>query len=139
VALLADGGLNERQLQRFFREGDPASGARTATVRYAVQTAYFRGGYQLPVGKLGSVTPYVQADWYDNPEIVESKDLGGDAEAGQSDDGAFLKYTVGTVLRPVPEIALKLDGSAHQFQYNGTTVLYPEVRVSFSYLWQFDL
>ena len=139
VAQLAEGGLNERQLNRFFQEGDPANGTRNPNVQYGVRTAYLRAGYQVPVGAKGSVTPYLQGDYYANPEIVESKDLGGDAEAGQSDDGSFLKYTVGTVIRPVPEIALKLDGSAHQLQYNGATVFYPEVRVSFSYLWQFDL
>ena len=113
-----------------------ANGAVVESVDYAVQTAYVRAGYAVGVGKQASVVPYVQGDWYSNPEIVNDKDLGGDAEAGLADDGQFLKGTAGCVIRPVPEIALKLDGSAHVIQFNGATEVYPEARVSFSYLWQ---
>lgn len=139
VASLADAGLNPRQLKRFFQDGDPARGVADTSVQYAVQTAYLRAGYQFPLGGEASLTPYVQADWYSNPETVADKSVGGDAEAGLADDGRFLKYTAGFVARPVPEVAVKLDGSAHQLTFNDRQVLYPEVRVSFSYLWQLDL
>jgi len=138
VALLADGGLNPRQLDRYFVAGDPSRGTSANAVQYAVQTAYVRAGYAIDVGQKASATPYVQGDWYSNPETIADKDLGGDAEAGLADDGSFFKYTVGAVLRPVPQVALKLDGSAHQLQYNDETVVYPEARVSLSYTWQLD-
>ncbi|MDD9940239.1 MAG: hypothetical protein OXU20_04155, partial [Myxococcales bacterium] len=66
---------------------------------------------------------------------IAKKDLGGDGEAGISDDGKFQKYTLGTVFRPVPQVALKLDGSAHVQDFNGKSEFYPEIRISFSYLW----
>ena len=139
VAQLADAGLNARQLERFFVDGDPSKGVGPLAVQYAVQTAYVRAGHQVAMGKQGSITPYIQADWYHNPELVEAKSYGGDGEAGMADDGTFFKYTAGTVIRPFPEVALKLDGSVHQLTYNGATEFYPEVRVSFSYLWQLDI
>lgn len=138
VAALADAGLNDRQLARFFEDGDPTQGVAPLAVQYTVQTAYLRAGYQIPIGDRASVTPYVQGDLYDNPEVINNKDFGGDAEAGQADDGRFLKYTAGTVIRPVPQVALKVDGSAHQLQYNGESIFYPEIRFSLSYLWQLE-
>lgn len=138
VAALADAGLNAQQLERYFTDSDPAQGTTGNAVQYTVQTAYLRAGYAVDVGTRASVTPYAQADWYQNPETVANKDVGGDAEAGLSDNGVFLKYTVGTVLRPVPEVALKIDGSAHQLTYNDALTFYPEVRLSLSYLWQLE-
>ena len=136
VAMLADADLNDRQLDRFFTGGDPTKGPAALNVQYSVRTAYVRAGYQVPIGKNASITPYGQADYYSNPETISQKDFGGDSEAGISDDGAFFKYTLGAVIRPVPQVALKLDGSAHQMQFNGETVFFPEARVSLSYMWQ---
>jgi len=133
---LADAGLNARQSARYFVDGDPENGVNDGKVTYVVQTWYGRAGYQIPVGDKASITPYGQVDYYSNPETIAEKDFGGDNEAGLSDDGRFFKYTAGTVIRPVPQVALKLDGSAHAHLYNGEPVVYPEVRVSLSYLWQ---
>lgn len=135
VVALADAGLTPGQLDRYFEGGDPANGVTKPAVSYTVRTGYLRAGYDVPLGHAASITPYVQGDWYANPEVVQEKDVGGDDEAGLTDDGQFLKYTVGTVIRPVPEVALKVDGSAHQFQFNGETVVFPEIRFSLSYLW----
>jgi len=55
VAQLADGGLNPRQLQRFFVKGDPSQGVADLAVQYAVQTAYVRAGHQFALGKQGSL------------------------------------------------------------------------------------
>ncbi|MED5371249.1 MAG: hypothetical protein VX899_09560 [Myxococcota bacterium] len=135
VMAMADGGLSEAQMERFFTGGDPTKGVRTQA-EYIVRASYIRAGYQIAIGENRSITPYLQTDYFSNPEIVASKSLGGDGEAGLSDDGAFYKYTAGVVLRPVPQVAMKLDGSAHHHQYNGETVFYPEGRVSVSYMWQ---
>jgi len=134
VAALADAGLNPRQEERFLPGGEAVEGP----VKYAIRTAYLRAGHQFPVGKEASFTPYIQGDYYSNPETIANKDFGGDNEAGLSDDGVFYKYTAGAVIRPVPQVALKLDGSAHQMQFNGETTYFPEVRVSLSYLWQLE-
>jgi len=136
LASLADAGLNNRQMSRYFVNGDPEAGTRGGPVSYVVQTWYGRAGYTIPIKDKASVMPYGQIDYYSNPETIAEKDFGGDAEAGLSDDGQFFKYTVGSVIRPVPQVALKLDGSAHAHLYNGEPVIYPEVRVSLSYLWQ---
>lgn len=107
-------------------------------VDYTVRTAYVRAGYEFPVGR-GNITPYGQADWYSNPETLPIKDYGGDNEAGWSDNGAFVKLTAGTVVRPIDPVALKLDTSAHLTPIDGSLNIYPEVRVSLSYLWDIDL
>ena len=139
VAGLVDAGLNGAQADRFFVDGDPALGTNTAGVQYSVQTAYIRTARDFAVGDNAALTPYAQVDWFRNPETVADKSVGGDNEAGLSDDGQFFKYTVGTIFRPVPQIALKIDGSAHHMLLHDTQVFYPEVRVSFSYLWDAGL
>jgi|GEM_PF-774240 len=139
LALMAeDGGLNAAQRDRFWVNGDPTQGINRRA-RYAVNAFYFRGGYEFAVGTLSSITPYAQFDYYSNPETVNNKDLGGDAEAGLTDNGAFEKYTLGVVLRPVPQAALKIDGSGHRQNFNGKSEFYPEVRFSLSYLWELSL
>lgn len=132
---LADGDLNQRQLERFFVNGDPMQGV-VPEANYAVQTFYVRAGYELAFESGFTLIPYAQADFYKNPETVASKDLGGDAEAGITDDGQFWKVTAGAVVRPVPQVAFKVDGSAHIQQFNGESVIYPEIRLSLSYLWE---
>lgn len=131
----SSGSLNPAQLDRLFVGGDPSASVRT-DADYAIDTAYIRAGYEIPVGQLASVTPYLQFDYYENPETVNDKDLGGDNEAGLTDNGKFEKYTVGAVLRPVPQVALKVDGSGHRQDFNGKSEFYPEVRFSLSYLWE---
>lgn len=135
VLKLVEGHLHPRQRERFFVNGDPSQGVNT-DAQYSVQTFYFRGGYEFALADQMTLTPYLQADYYSNPETVTSKSLGGDAEAGRSDDGEFWKFTVGAVYRPVYPVALKIDGSGHLQQFNGETVFYPELRVSLSYLWE---
>jgi hypothetical protein len=136
--LAADGSLNPEQLQRFFVNGDPAQGDRPQA-KYTIHTGYLRAGYEFTIGQLSSITPYLQFDYYRNPETVKNKALGGDHEAGLSDDGAFEKYTLGLVARPVSQVAAKLDASGHRQVFNGKSEFYPEVRFSISYLWELAL
>lgn len=135
---LANANLNSRQLQRFFAGGDPM-GAVNEDASYAVQTFYLRAGYELPFFETIQLIPYAQVDYFENPETIAEKDFGGDNEAGLSDDGRFWKLTVGAVFRPVPQVALKVDGSAHVQKFNNETVFYPEIRTSLSYLWELEL
>jgi hypothetical protein len=136
LQLLADdGSLNPYQMRRFFEGGNPDNGFITKT-KYQVHTFYVRTGYEIALGDLSSITPYAQVDFYKNPEIVRTKDLGGDDEAGLADNNRFFKYTVGFVGRPVPQVALKVDSSVHQTKFNGKTEIFPEIRASFSYLWE---
>jgi hypothetical protein len=64
-----------------------------------------------------------------------NKDLGGDAEAGLSDDGRFTKQTLGLVYRPINTVALKVDSSNHSQKVGGTYKNYVEGRFSYSYIW----
>ncbi len=136
VQLLEGAGLNARQLARFGLDGDPSTmDAVNTNGDYKVSTFYVRTGYTFPVSGWGTFTPYLQYDYYKNPETVQSKSVGGDNEAGLSDDGLFHKSTIGSVWRPIDQAAVKLDASTHTQTYNGETLTYPEIRVSFSYLW----
>ncbi len=135
VMLLADGSLNQRQRSRFFEGGDPTAGVRTKAV-YNVRTFYTRIGYEFSIGTSSTLTPYGQFDYFNNEETIRDKDLGGDNEAGLADNGQFFKYTLGAVIRPIQQVALKLDVSAHQQRFNGETVIYPEGRCSLSYFWE---
>jgi hypothetical protein len=40
---------------------------------------------------------------------------------------------LGVVFRPLPNVAIKLDGSYHIQEYNGKKVSYPELRLDFSF------
>lgn len=147
VATLCDAGLNETQQKNFncaavARETDGALTAKAqqilaAQADYSVQTAYLRAGYAIETSVL-EITPYAQYDFYSNPEIIREKDFGGDDEAGIADDGTFSKATLGVILRPDPNVALKVDGSTHIQDVNGASEMYPELRVSLSYSWRLE-
>lgn len=135
---LLEAGLNPRQLAHFGLDGDaPTAADVPVEVSYTVQAFYARMGYAFETDA-GEIIPYVQLDFYRNPETIQSKRFGGDNEAGLSDDGQFIKPTVGIAYRPDPAVALKVDGSTHIQQFNEETVQYPEIRVSLSYFWQLD-
>jgi hypothetical protein len=68
-----------------------------------------------------------------HPESIQNKTYGGDDEAGLADDGIFWKPSAGVVFRPLPNVAIKLDGSYHIQEYNGKKVSYPELRLDFSF------
>ena len=127
--------LNSNQLNRFLI--DPTGPLEQANVNtdgsYAINTWYLRAGYSIYTSR-GEIAPYLQWDWYDNPETIASKKWGGDNEAGVSDNGTFNKATVGVVYRPVPNVAIKLDGSSHIYKLNGEQVQYPEIRFDVSYV-----
>jgi hypothetical protein len=130
----SDPPLNPRQRARLGLD-DPDNPAPVVDVEYDVKTVYVRTGYAIPV-KTWTLTPYAQFDYYDNPEIIDDQENGGDNEAGLTDDGKFYKSTLGLVIRPVSFIAIKLDGSTHTQQFNGESLTYPEFRSSFSFYWE---
>ena len=102
---------------------------------YDVTTWYFRLGYAIKTEEWGEITPYLQWDYYKNPEMIADKDLGGDNEAGLSDDGSFVKQTLGVVIRPDRQLAIKFDASNHAQEMDGEMENYAEIRSSFSYIW----
>jgi hypothetical protein len=133
----SDAGLIPRQLEQFFRDPDMPSEDNVITdVSYGVTAIYGRAGYEIPIYKQWTVTPYAQLDYYKNIETIGSEDFGGDNEAGLTDDGKFLKYTLGVVFRPVRFVAIKVDGSVHSQEFNGATYNYAEVRTSWSLYWE---
>jgi hypothetical protein len=114
---------NSTQLARFLV--DPTQPATESNVAieadYAVETWYLRKGYSFS-SRIGRLEPYAQWDWYRNPETIANKTYGGDNEAGVTDDGTFDKATLGVVFRPVPAVAVKLDGSSHRYRFHGSRV-----------------
>jgi hypothetical protein len=136
VAALIDAGLNPAQLERFFMDPDNPSEANVITdTNYQVRAAYTRLGYEFRAGTW-EFTPYAQVDYYTNPENIDSEDFGGDHEAGLSDDGVFLKSTLGLIVKPARFFAIKIDGSTHTQDFNGKSETYPEVRTQFSLYWE---
>jgi hypothetical protein len=145
LILVEQAGITPSQHQRFLNENAEAdnvideSDVRTK-VNYHVQTWYIRLGYNIQT-KAGQFVPYLFLDWMSHPEVIQNKDFGGDDEAGLADDGKFWKPSAGLVYRPIPNVAIKLDGSYHIQQYNGINVSYPEIRLDFSFAFsnnQFD-
>jgi hypothetical protein len=131
--------LNDAQLARFLV--NPAgSTTDVSNVNtdgdYTVQTWYFRGGYSIDTSK-GEIAPYLQWDWYKNPETIAKKTYGGDNEAGVADDGVFNKGTIGIIYRPIPLVAVKLDASSHYYRFHGEDVSFPEIRFDVSYTFGF--
>jgi hypothetical protein len=140
TVLLADpaASLSPIQYQRYFTDAFDDTPPTEAEVRreakYTAQTAYVRLGYEL---RDGMFTPYLQGDYYKNPETVPVRSFGGDFEAGYDDKGQFLKTTLGFMYRPLPAIALKVEYGAHLLQkWGGTSYVDPELRASFSLFWE---
>jgi hypothetical protein len=133
--VVTQAGINDAQRARFLL--DPAAPALLSNVRlsgdYTVTTWYGRAGYAIDT-RFAMVGPYVQWDYYSNPETIAAKRYGGDDEAGQSDDGIFSKFTSGVVIRPTPGIAAKLDGSVHRYTLDGRRVNYAELRFDVSFM-----
>lgn len=133
VTLIGNAKPNLTQRARFLI--DTSKAVTNANVQEAVsfdiQTWYVRGGYSFETS-FGEIAPYVQWDYYKNPETIASKTYGGDDEAGAADDGVFNKSTVGIVFRPTADVALKFDQSYHFYKADGVDVLYPEVRLDLS-------
>ncbi len=131
TALCTKNELNTAQRTRF-----NCGGTINEDGDYEVSTYYTRIGYTFDLGGLAAITPYFQYDVYENPEVIYNKADGGDAEAGLADDGMFTKLTLGTVYRPLPTIAMKLDYSQHLQEAGGKADNYGEIRFSFSYLFR---
>lgn len=138
LTVVREGGINPFQRARFL--GPNASKANDAltesdvitSTTFDVQTWYVRLGYNVR-SSIGQFVPYLFVDWMSHPENIANKTYGGDDEAGIADNGKFLKPSVGLVYRPIPTVAIKLDGSYHSQQFNGREVMYPEVRLDFSF------
>ena len=130
--------LSPAQYQRFFTDAfddtPPTQIDVIENAEYTAHSAYFRLGYELASG---AFTPYIQLDYYKNPEIVPLEDFGGDNEAGYDDRGRFLKGTLGFMYRPIPPIAFKLEYGSHLFmKWGGTSYADPDLRASFAYFWE---
>jgi len=138
VAVLSGTSVNDAQRARFLI--NPSASVAESNVRtaadFTVKTWYFRAGWSIETSH-GEVAPYVQWDWYSNPETIAKKTYGGDNEAGVADDGVFNKATLGVVYRPTPAVAIKLDGSSHYYLFHTSDVSYPEIRLDVSYTFGF--
>jgi hypothetical protein len=135
VAVIQNADVNAAQLARFLTNpsGPVAAGNVNTNGDYDVSTWYLRGGYSIETPR-GEFVPYAQWDYYDNPETINNKDWGGDAEAGLADDGKFSKGTLGIIYRPIQDVAFKFDASTHFQKFNGKDESYSEVRLDVSYI-----
>jgi hypothetical protein len=135
VEMITGAKPNTNQRSRFMTT--PAEPAKVENIDpngdYNINTYYLRAGYSIE-SKVGEFGPYMQYDFYSNPETVGKKTYGGDNEAGVSDDGKFVKWTLGVLYRPLPQVAVKLDGSQHRYVLGGRNVTYPELRFDVSYI-----
>jgi hypothetical protein len=138
LTLINEAGLNASQRDRFLSANENQSNELLTvndvqrTVNYNVQTWYVRLGYNIQ-SSVGQFVPYLFLDWMSHPEAIQNKNFGGDDESGLADDGKFYKPSAGLVYRPVPNVAIKLDGSYHIQKFGGQSVAYPEVRLDFSF------
>jgi hypothetical protein len=138
LTLINEANINATQRERFLVSNqDQPNSFLTAFdvqrhVKYNVQTWYVRLGYNIQ-SSVGQFVPYLFLDWMSHPEVIQSKDFGGDDESGLADDGKFWKPSAGLVYRPVSNVAVKLDGSYHIQNFNGKSVSYPEIRLDFSF------
>lgn len=134
LQVVQDGRLNARQRARLLR--DASGPLTTANVNtngdHRIEVWYLRAGWSRETSR-GEVGPYLQFDSYSNPETVGPKAVGGDAEAGNTDDGRFTKLTAGVLYRPVPQVAVKVDGSIFRYRFLGERLAYPELRFDISY------
>jgi hypothetical protein len=138
LTVIENADVNSTQRNRFLKSNEnlPNDALTTddvqTSVRYNVQTWYIRLGYNVQT-EIGQFVPYLFLDWMSHPESIQNKDFGGDEESGLADDGIFWKPSAGLVYRPMPNVAIKLDGSCHIQQYMGKNITYPELRLDFSF------
>jgi hypothetical protein len=130
--------LSPAQYRRFFTDPfddvPPMATDVIPAAVYTVHAGFLRLGHELRGGKL---TPYLQLDYYKNPEIVPIEEFGGDNEAGYDDRGRFFKGALGVKYRPLPPIALKVEYSSHFFmKWADRSYVDPDFRASFSYFWE---
>ena len=102
---------------------------------FDASTWYVRVGYDINT-TVGKFIPYFFMDYYKNTETIASKSWGGDNESGVSDDGQFTKPSLGVVYKPIDNVAFKIDGSSHSFDFNGKKESYPEIRFDISYMFK---
>lgn len=141
LTLLNSTDVTDRQRERFLGESASLQTSELSTEDiltdgdYKVKTAYIRVGYFIK-SDYGTFAPFAFFDWMDNPETIAKKTYGGDNESGISDDGKFVKWTLGCSYKPIDKVAIKLDTSRHIQNYNGKSESYPEVRFDISYLFK---
>ncbi|RAV98959.1 hypothetical protein [Pseudochryseolinea flava] len=138
LSVIREAGINPTQRDRFIRTNEElpdnllTEDDIETTANFDVQTWYIRLGYNIQ-SDIGQFVPYLFLDWMSYPEVIQNKDFGGDDESGLADDGVFWKPSAGLVYRPIPNVAIKLDGSVHMQEFYGKRTSYPEIRLDFSF------
>jgi len=140
-------GLNQTQIDRFLLDDNlpPSAANIDPNGDYTVNTFYVRFGYSIPGGTFNwmkwEMIPFFFWDYYENPETIAEKDFGGDNEAGVSSDGKFSKPKLGICFKPTDDIAIKIDGSSHLYNwYNASgeeeSTHYEEMRFDVSFFFK---
>ena len=138
LTMVREAEINTQQRKRFLGDNSDKTDDQltisdvVVPIKYNVKTYYIRLAYNIET-RVGQFVPYVFLDWMSNPEVINNRTYGGDKESGLADDGVFTKTSAGVVYRPIPVVAIKLDGSVHTQKFNGQSVDYPEIRLDFSW------
>ena len=133
--------LNPTQLQRFGLDG--ITGDSSASDSIPLQTNYTVSSYLMRLAytwetEFGFVTPYINYDYYKNPETIAAKEFGGDEKAGRSQDGKFEKFSFGMIFKPIPAIAIKAEYDSNRVKFNNQSVLYSSYIMSAAYFWELN-
>ena len=133
--------LNPTQLQRFGLDG--ITGQSSADDSIPLQTSYTVSSYLMRLAytwetEFGFVTPYINYDYYKNPETIAAKEFGGDEKAGRSQDGKFEKFSFGLIFKPIPAIAIKAEYDSNRVKFNNQSVLYSSYLMSAAYFWELN-
>lgn len=111
--------INEKQIDRL--KINKSKGFEPSNIRqvvdYSIENYYVILTYNW-VSKIGLVSPFIKAEKYSNPELIENINYGGDNEVGRTDDGKISKYVLGLSFYPINEIALKLAAGIDSYNYN---------------------
>lgn len=138
LTIVKEASINQTQRERFLGANAAKPDAELTTddvvldTDFTVVTAYIRLGYNIQ-SNAGQFVPYLFVDWMSHPENIRNKTFGGDDETGLADNGKFIKPSLGVVYRPMPNVAIKFDGSYHTQKFNGKHTIYPELRLDFSF------
>jgi|GEM_PF-2964165 len=127
--------INEKQKDRY--KIDKSKGFEPSNIKqvidYNIQNYYFILTYNW-VTKFGLVSPFIKAEEYSNPELIENINFGGDNEVGRTDDGKISKYILGLAFYPINEIALKFALGIDNYNFNNQSHNVYNYKLEFFYI-----
>lgn len=108
-------------------------------VNYTYTTFDVRASYTFEVGKGADpieITPYVDYQYIRNQESIADQAYGGDGQPGESPRGTAMHNRLGAVIKPVPQVAFKVEGTHAMYDYGTHYASDEELWLSLSYAWE---